>query len=79
MNVTAKDLRTRAAEILSTVRRGGVVTITYRGREIGVISPVRGIVPRPFEPVGFGLWRGRRDVRQVGRWLDKLRGERYRR
>jgi prevent-host-death family protein len=70
---TAKDLRQRAAALLETVRRGQEVVITYRGKRIAVLAPLARAGPKELNPVGFGMWRGRREMRNVARWLDRQR------
>ena len=74
---TAKELRQKTAALLGEVRRGNEVVITYRGRSIAVLAPMERAKRRGFKPVGFGMWRGRRDMRSVGRWLSDARALRY--
>ena len=38
---TAKDLRQKTAALLDEVRRGQPVVITYRGKSIAVLAPVK--------------------------------------
>jgi prevent-host-death family protein len=38
---TAKDLRQKTAALLDDVRRGQAVVITYRGKSIAVLTPVK--------------------------------------
>jgi prevent-host-death family protein len=73
---TAKDLRSRAAAILEQVRKGDEVVITLRGESVAVIKPMQK-VEKPFNPVGFGIWRGRKDIKNVKQWLDERRKERF--
>jgi prevent-host-death family protein len=73
---TAKDLRQRTATLLDTVRRGQEVVITYRGKRIAVLAPVDRIVHKELAPIAFGMWRRRRDMRDVKRWLDRGRAPR---
>jgi prevent-host-death family protein len=76
--VTAKELRSRAAAILERVRKGDEVAITMRGKSIAIMKPV-GEADRPFNAVGFGMWKGQREMKDVKRWLDERRNERYQR
>ena len=73
---TAKDLRQRTSTPLDTVRRGQEVVITYRGKRIAVLAPLARIVHKEFTPIAFGMWRRRRDMRDVKRWLDRGRAPR---
>ena len=73
---TAKDLRQRTSALLDTVRRGREVVITYRGKPIAVLAPLDRIAHKELTPVAFGMWRRRRDMRDVKRWLDRRRAPR---
>lgn len=73
---TAKDLRLKTSTLLDTVRRGQEVVITYRGKRIAVLAPVDRIVHKELTPIAFGMWRRRRDMRDVKRWLDRGRAPR---
>lgn len=73
---TAKDLRQKTSELLDDVRRGREVVITYRGKRIAVLVPLDRIAHRGLTPVAFGMWRRRRDMRDVRRWLDSRRASR---
>jgi prevent-host-death family protein len=73
---TAKELRNRASAILERVRKGDEVVITMRGKSIAVMKPVGG-TEKPFHPVGFGIWKGRREMTDVKKWLEERRKERY--
>ena len=73
---TAKDLRQKTSTLLDTVRRGQEVVITYRGKRIAVLAPLDRIVHKELTPIAFGMWRGRRDMRDVTRWLDRCRAPR---
>ena len=73
---TAKDLRQRTSTLLDTVRRGQEVVITYRGKRIAVLAPLERIAHKELKPIAFGMWRRRRDMRDVKRWLDSSRAPR---
>jgi prevent-host-death family protein len=75
---TAKELRSRASAILAAVRKGDEVVITMRGKSIAVMKPVSE-VEKPFSTAGFGMWKGRREMTDVKKWLDERRKERYQR
>jgi prevent-host-death family protein len=70
---TAKDLRQRTSALLDSVRRGQEVVITYRGKRIAVLAPLDRIAHKELTPTAFGMWRWRRDMRDVSRWLDSRR------
>ena len=74
---TAKDLRHRAGALLAEVRRGRQVVITFRGKSIAVLAPLERFERKEVEPVGFGMWRGRNDMRRVAHWLDDVRRPRH--
>ena len=70
---TAKDLRQKTSALLDTVSRGQEVIITYRGNRIAVLAPLDRIAHKELKPIAFGMWSGRRDMRDVTRWLDSRR------
>ena len=74
---TAKDLRQKTAALLDEVRRGQPVVITYRGKSIAVLAPVKKAERKSLHSAGFGMWRDRKDMRSVEKWLSKLRRPRY--
>ena len=74
---TAKDLRQRTAALLDAVRRGQEVVITYRGQRIAVLAPLSRMPHKDLTPIGFGMWHGRKDMRDVKRWLDRRRAPRF--
>lgn len=76
---TAKDLRQKTAALLDEVRRGQAVVITYRGKSIAVLTPVKKAERKNLHPAGFGIWRDRKDMRSVEKWLSKVRQPRYKR
>ena len=73
---TAKELRSRASAILEAVGRGEEVLITKRGKSIAVLKPVE-ILRRVFSPIGFGLWKNRKDLKDVSGWVHERRKERF--
>ena len=78
-SATAKDLRQKTAALLDEVRRGQEVVITYRGKSIAVLAPVEKAERKGLNPVGFGTWQDRKDLRSVEKWLRDLRQPRYKR
>lgn len=73
---TAKDLRQRTSMLLDAVRRGQEIVITYRGKQIALLVPLDRTVHKELTPIAFGMWRHRRDMRDVKRWLDRGRAPR---
>jgi prevent-host-death family protein len=76
---TAKELRTRAAAILEKVSKGEEVVITKRGKSIAVLKPFKENAGKEFSPVGFGMWKDRKDMKDVSGWVEKQRKERFQR
>jgi len=74
---TAKDLRQKTAALLDEVRRGQEVVITFRGKSVAVLAPVKNTKRKGLNPVGFGMWQNRKDIRSVEKWLRSLRQPRY--
>ena len=74
---TTKDLRQKTTALLDEVRRGQPVVITHGGKSIAVLAPVKKAERKSLYPAGFGMWRDRKDMRSVEKWLSKLRRPRY--
>lgn len=74
---TAKELRNRASAILESVRKGEEIVITLRGKSIAVLKPLQKPEKR-FNPVGFGIWKDRKDLQDVSAWLEERRTARFR-
>ena len=78
MRVGARELRAKVARVLEEVQRGHPVTLTYRNRAVAVVKPLRPVRrSRAFEPIGFGLWAGRKDLADVSGWVRKIRRPRF--
>ena len=78
MKLGVRDLRIHAARVLEEVQRGREVTITYRNTPVALIKPLRqGKSRRAFEPIGFGLWAGRKDLGDIAGWVRKIRRPRH--
>ena len=73
---TAKELRNRASAILETVSKGEEVIITKRGKSIAVLKPIENF-RKEFRPIGFGIWKDRKDLSDVGEWIKERRKERF--
>jgi prevent-host-death family protein len=73
---TAKDLRQKTSKLLDNVRRGREVVITYRGKQVAVLAPLDRTAHKELTPIAFGMWRRRRNMRDVKQWLDSQRASR---
>lgn len=76
---SAKELKQKTAALLREVRKGAKIGITYRGKTIATLVPAQPTEDRRFEPIGFGMWKGRKEMQQVDRWITKIRKPRYHR
>lgn len=75
---TAKDLRNRAAAILESVRKGNEIVITMRGKSVAILKPLKK-QEKKFVPSGFGIWKGRQDMKDASKWVEDRRKERFQR
>jgi len=75
MKASVVDLRYRTKDILRAVERGESVIVLQRGKEKARIVPP--LTKRDAEklrtPEAFGLWKDRKDLRDVGTYVRKLR------
>ena len=78
MKATIVDLRYRMKDVLSAVERGESVTVLYRGKPKARILP---IAKKPggklAESEVFGMWKDRKDLRDVPGYIRKLRQGRF--
>ncbi len=79
MTVGTRELRAKLGEVLEQVRLGKAVTITKRGEPVAVLKPLRRRSRRepPFEPIGIGMWRDRKEMRDPVAWVNSIRTPRF--
>ena len=78
MKATARDLRFHSKEILESISRGEEVTITYRGKDHAKVIPLNQNVNSRFEKNGlFGIWKDHARIKNVSRYLRRLRQGRF--
>lgn len=73
---TAKELRYKTSSILANIRKGSEVIITLRGKSVAVLKPLEKGEKR-FNPVGFGIWKDRTDLKNPAEWVEEKRRERF--
>jgi antitoxin (DNA-binding transcriptional repressor) of toxin-antitoxin stability system len=64
-------------DISEIVSKGNEVLITKRGKSIAILKPFVEKFKKEFNPVGFGLWKNRKDLKDVTGWVEKRRKERF--
>lgn len=80
MIATARDLRFRTSDLLSAVRRGEEVVITFRGKPTALLSALR---QKPLKKGAsgfseiFGLWKGHTKTANVAAYVRSLRRNRF--
>jgi antitoxin (DNA-binding transcriptional repressor) of toxin-antitoxin stability system len=79
MKATICDLRYRTKDVLAAVDRGEAVTVLYRGKEKALLMPLAAGRQNASVAPGkaFGMWRDRRDLRDVSGYVRKLRRGRF--
>ena len=80
MKASMLDLRRRMKDVLDALDRNEPVTVTYRGKEKGIIYPVghgRRATMRVVDHPAFGMWRDRADMQDVGKAVRTLRRGRF--
>ncbi len=81
MNASVLDFRRRMKDILQALDKNETVTILYRGKKKGIILPagLKRSEPRPVAAhPAFGIWKERKDLKDVKAVMDKLRKGRQR-
>ena len=78
MHATAKDLRFNSKSLLDVVSRGEEVIITYRGKPCAKLIPLNESNKKEFksDPL-FGIWKDKQDVKNVEKYVRKLRKGRF--
>jgi len=77
MTVTARQLRTKASEVLKRVRNGGSVTVTLRGKPVAKLVSLSDQEKKLTDYAAIGMWADREDMKDVDAWLRKIRKPRY--
>ena len=79
MKATVRDLRYRTKHVLAAVERGEVVTVLYRGKEKACLTPLptAGPAARFIPGKAFGMWKDRKDLKDVPGYIRKLRQGRF--
>jgi len=78
MQSTAKELRFHTKELLESVSRGEEVIITFRGKPYAKLVPLKESKKNDGkEDELFGMWKDRKDLKDVDSYVRKLRKERY--
>jgi prevent-host-death family protein len=75
MTVSTKELRTRTKEIIEAMKRGEEVVITYRGKPVAKISPIK--EKEDADDSLFGVWEDNPAVENVEEFIDEVRGGRF--
>ena len=78
MYSTAKELRFHTKELLDSVSRGEEVVITYRGKPYAKLVPFnksKQTIEKADEL--FGIWKDRKDIKDVNKYVRELRKGRY--
>ncbi len=77
MSISMKDLRYKTKEVIQSVKRGNKPVITYHGRPLARIILISTVEKKSFNPIGFGMWKNRGDLKDVNQWLDEQRKPRF--
>ena len=79
MKATVLDLRYRTKDVLKAVERGETVTVLHRGKEKARILPLPSKKQRTSlrTDEAFGLWKDRKDMRNVAAFVRNIRKGRF--
>ena len=72
MKASIRQLRASTKEILNAVSHGDTVWVTNRGKACAKIVPI-GPTARACKDEAFGMWRDRKDMRNVRAYVRKIR------
>ena len=77
MKTTIRQLRSSTREILSAVSRGNTVWITNRGKPCAKIMPVDAATKQAPADEAFGMWKDRKEMRDVRAYVRAIRKWRH--
>jgi prevent-host-death family protein len=79
MQITTKELRIQPGRIIDQVANGEEVTVTFRGKALAKIIPIRKRSKdnQKAEPSIFGLWKDHADFQSVEDFVSNLRKGRF--
>jgi hypothetical protein len=80
MKVSLSTLARWWPEVQRVLDRQQTVSILYRGKQVGILCPLnyRKAKPRPIqEHPAFGMWKDRKDMKDVEQFVRKLRKGRF--
>ena len=78
MQSTAKELRFHTKKLLESISRGEEVIITFRGKPYAKLVPLKeSKKSNGKEDKLFGMWKDRKDLKDVSSYLRELRKERF--
>ena len=81
MEIGLRKFRQEISFIFDAVHRGESVVITRRGKpfaEIKSIEIKKIKDEEKFQPIGFGLWADREEMKDVESWVQESRKSRFR-
>lgn len=78
MEISTKQLRVQPGRIISMVKSGQDVTVTFRGKPSAKIIPINknyivNTKTIKTEDESFGLWRNRKDIGDVDQFIRNIR------
>ncbi len=79
MQITTKELRLQPGRIIDQVANGQEVTVTFRGKALAKIVPIRKRAKKndPTETSTFGLWKDHPPIQSVEEFVSNLRKGRF--
>jgi len=78
MKATFLDMRRNPQKILDAINRSETVTLTYRGKAVANIEPIKPAERgRAADHPAFGMWAGREDLNDPAAHVRNLRKARH--
>lgn len=78
MIATTKELRFHSKKLLDSTSRGEEVLITYRGKAVAKLVPVKqSKISKKNEDELFGIWSDNKNVSDVNEYVRELRKGRF--
>lgn len=80
MKANFLDFRKHTKDIVKALELNEPVTVLYRGKEKGVLYPAskdKGAKVLVKDHPAFGMWKGREDMKDVAKYVRKIREPRH--
>lgn len=79
MKANYLDFRKKMKDIIKALELNETVELYYRGKQKGILTPVKPEKKKMKveDHPAFGMWKGRKDMKEPSKYVRKIREPRY--